>query len=85
MPPAESPVPDEVLRELEGAGRLAKAVDDALTAAVPEIVDVLVAAAPGGTVVISGVVSSDEARERAEAAARAVDGVTKLIGSLTVA
>jgi osmotically-inducible protein OsmY len=85
MPPAEPPIPDDARRQLDDASRLAKTVDDAVTAAVPDIEDLQVAAAPGGMVVISGVVRSDDARQRAEAAARRIEGVRQLIGSLTVA
>jgi osmotically-inducible protein OsmY len=70
---------------LDDAARLGQAVDTAVTAAVPEIEDLQVATAPGGMVVISGVVRSEGARERAEAVARRVEGVRELIGSLTVA
>ena len=82
--PTESQIPDDVRRQLDDASRLAKAIDDAVTAAVPGIEDLQVAAAPGGIVVISGVVRSDDARRRAEAAARGVKGVQQFIGSLTV-
>ena len=76
--------PGDRQKRLDDASRLAKTIDDAITAAVPEIADLQVAVAPGGLVVISGVVTSVEAQQRAEAAGRAVEGVQKLIGSLTV-
>ena len=85
MPPAKSPIPDDVRRQLDDASRLATTIDDAVTAAVPDIEDLQVGAAPGGIVVVSGVVRSDDAWWRAEAAARAVEGVKQFIGSLTVA
>lgn len=50
----------------------------------PDIVDLQVAAAKGGVVVISGVVSSMEEQRRAEAAARSVQAVQRLIVKLTV-
>jgi osmotically-inducible protein OsmY len=51
---------------------------------VPDILDLQVAAAPGGIVVISGVVSSDEHQRRAEAAVRTVKGIQRLVLNLTV-
>ena len=71
-------------RRLADAEQLAIAVDKAVTAAVPDILDLQVAAAPNGVVIISGAVSSLEHQQRAEAAARTVEGVRRLVMSLTV-
>jgi hypothetical protein len=79
-----SGLPDDILQALDRASRLAAAIDKAITAAVPDIVDLQVAADPKGSVVISGVVSSVESQRRAEEVGRAVEGVERLIGSLTV-
>ena len=83
--PSDNPlVPDDIRRRLADAEQLAIAVDKVVTAPVPDIVDLQVAAAPTGVVVISGVVSSLEHQRRAEAAARAVKGVRQVVMSLTV-
>lgn len=84
MPPSDGPLSDDVMRSIEAAEAIAQAVDRAVTAAVPDIVDIQVAAVASGDVVLSGVVSSEEAALRADAAARAVPGVRQFTNCLTV-
>ena len=74
----------ETRKSLDQAGKVAKAIDDAITLAVPAVVDLQVAASPAGDVVFSGVVASLEAKARAEEAARKIPGVKRLINGLTV-
>src|SRR5690242_11904228 len=84
MQSSESPLSDDVRRSLAEASVIAASVDRAVSAAVPEIVDIQVAAAPSGIVAISGVVPSVEAARRADEAARSIPGVRQLINSLTI-
>lgn len=83
MPTSDSPL-DDTKQTLEAAYSIAQAVERAVVVIVPDIIDIQVAAAPVGVVILSGVVSSEEAARRADAAARAVPGVRQFINSLTV-
>jgi hypothetical protein len=85
MQPEGQPIPEELRRSLDEAEKVAKAVDDAIMKAEPGILDLQVAAAPSGRVVISGIAPSPEAAVRASKAAESVVGVRQLLNSLTVA
>ena len=78
-------MPDKAQESSQAAHRLAAAVDQVLSVAVPGLADLQVAAAPDGVVVVSARVSSVQERQRAEEVARSVPGVRRLIGSFTVA
>ena len=60
MPSDNSPIPDETRRQLDGFFRLATEVDKAITAVIPGVIDLQVAAAGGGMVAISGIAPSVE-------------------------
>ncbi len=91
MPPGQPSI-DVIRQKLKYASSLGEAVGDAVKAAVPGILQFEISCRLDGTaeisgiiVEITGIVSSDDARQRAEAAARAVKNVQRLINSLTVA
>jgi hypothetical protein len=84
MPSPDAPLSDDTKRSLDAAELIAQAVDRAVVAVVPDIVDIQVSAAPSGVAILSGTVFSEEAARRADAAARAVPGVRQFISSLTV-
>jgi osmotically-inducible protein OsmY len=85
MPSDNSPIPDETRRQLDEFFRLATEVDKAITAAIPGVIDLQVAAAGGGMVAISGIAPSVDAQRRAVEIALEMPGVRQVIGGLTLA
>ena len=77
-------MPQNAVEASQAAYRLAVAVEQAVASVVPGLVDLRVAAVPGGAVTISARLSTRQVQERVEEVARAVVGVSRVTGDFTV-
>ena len=78
-------MPDPAIAASQAAYQLAATVDQAISAAVPTVVDLQVAATVRGAVIVSGCVPTSAAQRRVEEVARSIPGVHQFVDNLTVA
>ena len=78
-------MPNPAITASQSAYQLATTIDRAISAAVPAVVDLQVAATAQGVVVVSGRVPTVADQRWAEEIARSVPGVHQLVSSLTAA